>query len=339
MRKGRRVPQGPPRPDRRVCKGPRDRPGPPARKVRREPATRQPRPVRWRSATAAPASRRSRDLAYTVGARARAASNAAPTNYMEGLVTSYSGTTLVINVDTTGAAARTPTGTSTWRVTWVPRELLERREPREPRATAGHARRNRGHRTDGSDRSHRRARTAGSRLHGNLDQFAGDRQRQHQLHDAVGSGLFGGSAGPRGQRAAPTNYMEGLVTSYSGTTLVINVDTTGGSGTYAQLEHQPGGNVGATGAAGAAGATGAQGAQGETGATGPTGATGATGGKVRREPATRRPRPVTGDRHGQHLLHDAVGTGLFAERGPARPATQHRPTTWKGWSPRTRAPC
>ena len=80
-------------------------------------------------------------LAYTVGARARAASNAAPTNYMEGLVTSYSGTMLVINVDTTGAAAPSRTGTSTWRATWVPRELLERREPRERKGNGLHGRR------------------------------------------------------------------------------------------------------------------------------------------------------------------------------------------------------
>jgi hypothetical protein len=44
-------------------------------------------------------------LAYTVGARARAASNATPTNWMEGQVTAYSGTTLTVNVDLTNGAA------------------------------------------------------------------------------------------------------------------------------------------------------------------------------------------------------------------------------------------
>jgi hypothetical protein len=38
--------------------------------------------------------------------------------------------------------------------------------------------------------------------------------------------------------------MEGLVTSYSGTTLVINVDTTGGSGTIASWNINVAGNVG-----------------------------------------------------------------------------------------------
>jgi phage gp45-like len=40
-------------------------------------------------------------LAYTVGARARAASNNTPANFFEGLVTAYSGTSLTINADIT----------------------------------------------------------------------------------------------------------------------------------------------------------------------------------------------------------------------------------------------
>jgi len=36
-------------------------------------------------------------LAYSIGARARASSAADGTNYMEGLVTGYSGTTLTVN--------------------------------------------------------------------------------------------------------------------------------------------------------------------------------------------------------------------------------------------------
>ena len=43
-------------------------------------------------------------LAYSVGARARATSNATPTNWIEGLVTSYSATTLIINVDLIGGS-------------------------------------------------------------------------------------------------------------------------------------------------------------------------------------------------------------------------------------------
>lgn len=43
-------------------------------------------------------------LAYTVGARTRAASAANPVNYMEGLVTAYSGTTLTVNVTRIGGS-------------------------------------------------------------------------------------------------------------------------------------------------------------------------------------------------------------------------------------------
>lgn len=62
-----------------------------------------------------------------------------------------------------------------------------------------------------------------------------------------------------------TNWMYGLVTSYSGTTLQVNVTQTGGSGTYAAW----------TG--GVVGTVGPQGPTGSTGPTGPTGGTGPTG--------------------------------------------------------------
>jgi len=44
--------------------------------------------------------------------------------------------------------------------------------------------------------------------------------------------------------AAPANYMEGTVTSYSGTTLVLSVDRTGGSGTLASWNVNIAGDVG-----------------------------------------------------------------------------------------------
>ncbi len=61
--------------------------------------------------------------------------------------------------------------------------------------------------------------------------------------------------------AAPaTNWMEGVVTSYSGTSLVATMDVAGGSGTYTDWSLS---------LAGARGATGATGSTGSTGATGP----------------------------------------------------------------------
>jgi hypothetical protein len=60
-------------------------------------------------------------------------------------------------------------------------------------------------------------------------------------------------------------YMEGLVTSYSGTTLVATMDTNSGTGTHADWNINLAGNVGATGA------------QGPTGPTGPVGGGGGGG--------------------------------------------------------------
>lgn len=51
--------------------------------------------------------------------------------------------------------------------------------------------------------------------------------------------------------ANTANYMEGLITAYSGTTLTISVDTTGGSGTHTDWLFNMAGNVGNTGATGA----------------------------------------------------------------------------------------
>jgi hypothetical protein len=53
--------------------------------------------------------------------------------------------------------------------------------------------------------------------------------------------------------ASNANYMHGQVTSYSSTSLVIDVQSTGGSGTIANWKIYVAGNRGATGAAGAGG--------------------------------------------------------------------------------------
>ena len=77
---------------------------------------------------------------------------------------------------------------------------------------------------------------------------------------------YSAGARARASSAANTaNYMEGLVTSYSGTTLVISVDTVGGSGTHADWNLNLAGNVGSAGSAGATGATGANGSNGADG--------------------------------------------------------------------------
>lgn len=63
--------------------------------------------------------------------------------------------------------------------------------------------------------------------------------------------------------AAPsTNYMEGVVTSYSGTTLIFTADRSAGSGTLTGWNLGVAGDVGATGATGATGPSGALGVSG-----------------------------------------------------------------------------
>jgi len=81
--------------------------------------------------------------------------------------------------------------------------------------------------------------------------------------------------------ASPSNYMEGTITSFSSTTLAVNVVNIGGSGTFASWNFSIGGPLGPTGATGPTGQQGIQGPTGPTGANstvaGPTGATGSTG--------------------------------------------------------------
>jgi Collagen triple helix repeat (20 copies) len=112
----------------------------------------------------------------------------------------------------------------------------------------------------------------------------------------LGSGqTFGSNAYAVGQRvrayytSGATNFMEGLISSYTSNILQITVDFVGGSGTYSSwqigLTGQQGptgptganGSNGSTGPTGANGPTGPTGANGSNGSTGPTGPTGANG--------------------------------------------------------------
>ncbi|MES2622472.1 MAG: hypothetical protein V4615_16595, partial [Bacteroidota bacterium] len=71
--------------------------------------------------------------------------------------------------------------------------------------------------------------------------------------------------------ATPSDYMEGVVTVYLGTTLTVNVDRIIGGGTFSNWNIGIAGDVGATGpqgGTGLAGAAGPMGPQGNTGANG-----------------------------------------------------------------------
>jgi hypothetical protein len=86
---------------------------------------------------------------------------------------------------------------------------------------------------------------------------------------AYQAGTFVSAKGTGGAYA-----MAGPISSYSGTTLQVNVQYTSGSGTITGWTFSVAGAQGATGAQGTQGSVGAQ---GSTGATGPQGATGETG--------------------------------------------------------------
>jgi hypothetical protein len=75
----------------------------------------------------------------------------------------------------------------------------------------------------------------------------------------------------------PSNYAEGVVAGYTGTTLGVSIDYSFGTGTYTFWKVALTGELGATGATGLSGSTGTQGPTGATGIQGPTGAIGIQG--------------------------------------------------------------
>jgi hypothetical protein len=76
---------------------------------------------------------------------------------------------------------------------------------------------------------------------------------------------------------SPSNFMEGTISSFSGTSLSFTSIVIGGSGTYTSWGFSVSGLQGGTGSTGFTGSAGAQGAQGNQGNTGRTGAQGAQG--------------------------------------------------------------
>ena len=93
----------------------------------------------------------------------------------------------------------------------------------------------------------------------------------------------------------PTNYVEGIITSFSGTTLVITSDAFGGSGTYTSWNIVAAGNVGATGA---------------TGPTGPAGGGGGSSISVSDEGSLLTSGVTSFDFTGSGVTASAVGTAV-----------------------------
>ena len=137
---------------------------------------------------------------FPVGSFVLATSDADPGNYMLGQVTDYANTSLTIDVSNIGGG-----GTH---ADWT----LRAASPVGPQGPSGQ---------DGAGYA---ASSATS-----LSIGAGSRtfETQAGLAYSTGARLRASSA------ANGANYMEGLVTSYGGTTLTMDVSRTGGSGTYA----------------------------------------------------------------------------------------------------------
>ena len=158
----------------------------------------------------------------------------------------------------------------------------------------------------------------------------------------------------------PANFMEGVIASFTSTTLTITVDYVGGSGTLATWtitaaggpgatgvtgatgSTGPTGPTGATGVTGASGVQGASGATGATGLTGPTGPTGATGAQgIQGASGSTGPTGATGVSGSTGPIGStgigATGlTGATGSTGPIGPSGSTGPIgatgIWSNWT-------
>lgn len=155
-------------------------------------------------------------LAYTVGTRIRAASTAAPSNYMEGIVASYSGTTLTVTMGRFLGA-----GTfADWAIS------IAGDVGTQGVAGPGY----------GTTSATSLAISTGTKI----------------FTVAAGLAYVFGQRAHATSGANSANFMEGRVDSYSGTSLTITVDLIGGAGTFADWSIGLSGERGLTGATGAA---------------------------------------------------------------------------------------
>jgi hypothetical protein len=93
----------------------------------------------------------------------------------------------------------------------------------------------------------------------------------HTYATQTGLAYTVGARARAASQGAPTNWVEGTVTAYSGAAITINADLVSGSGSYGDWSINIAGQLGATGNTGAQGAVGPQGIQGVQGVAGPTG--------------------------------------------------------------------
>jgi hypothetical protein len=263
-------------------------------------------------------------LGFVPGVRARAASSTNPDCWMEGVVTAYDGLTsvLTMNVDLVGNGGGT--AFSEWNVN-VAGEPGQTGPigPSGPTGDPGGPPGPQGPTGPQGDPG-----VNGSNGLQGLQGVQGPPGPSYvgtsttSLAVALGSQTFTTQAGLAysvGARArasslsAPTNFMEGIITAYSGTTLTINADLIGGSGTYADwnfnIAGAAGGPAGPAGAAGPVGPAGAAGPAGPAGIQGPIGSTGAQGSQGPQGPSGNLGPPLRGYLSG-FTLQPASGTLL-----------------------------
>lgn len=163
---------------------------------------------------------------YVVGSRIRVASSASPTNYMEGLVTSYSSTTLIFTSDRVGGSGTI----ASWNI-----------------AITGDV-----GSTGATGASYSATSTTSLAIGTGTKAFT----------TQAGLAYVAGQRVRAANTADTANFMEGRITAYSSTTLTVSVDLTGGSGTLASWNIGIAGQQGIQGIQGIQGAQGIQGVAG-----------------------------------------------------------------------------
>lgn len=188
-------------------------------------------------------------LGFSPGMRVRASAVGSPDAWMEGNVTSYEGNTLIMNCTLNGPTISTFSD-------WL---LNVAGEPGQigPAGAQGPA---------GSPGP-----AGGPGYYATSTVSLSIATGPQTITTQTGLAYTAGARTRVSSSASPANWMEGKVTSYSGSSLSIDVDLIGGTGTFSSW------NINLAGERGQQGTQGIQGPLGPEGPTGPTGATGPQG--------------------------------------------------------------
>jgi microcystin-dependent protein len=230
-------------------------------------------------------------LGFVAGVRVRATVQNQSTPWMEGVVTGYDGTNLIVNVTLLSGS-----GTySAWNINVAGEQgSAGQMGPQGPQGQAGIPGGPPGPQgPSGKDGVNGLQGPVGPIGSQGLPGPVGPAYpATSQTPNAVGLGsktfttqaglaYMAGTRTRAASAATPTDWMEGIVTSYSGTSLVLNVDTIGTVGSHSDwtfsIAGTPGGPAGPQGLPGPSGAAGGQGPPGPQGPQGVPGVKGDTG--------------------------------------------------------------